>query len=244
MVPYARRPTTASERRSGSGHDPAAADRSAGVAYTEPVSDQPAEPAPRPALRRPLVTIAVLLLIAALLVTVWRLGGFEKKQRSYQVVSAGTLISPGPYELSFTKATAQHLLKNDYRKGSWEVKVIGTGRTTGNETIAPDILSIDSTMFLARNPQSAEVQGPSDATYGEGSRSGFTPGLPPVAVVLTFTFSDSFPSGQRLVFAVADQVYSNNALIQTDQNNEKTWHNADTGWRMELPLSQLPPEKD
>ena len=206
--------------------------------------DQPAEPAPRSALRQRFVTVGVLLLIAALLVTVWRLGGFEKNQRSYQVVNAGTLVSAGPYELSFTKATAQHLLKTDYRKGSWEVKVIGTGRTTGNETIAPDTSGFDHGMFLARNPTSDEVQTANDATYGEGSRAGFTPGLPPVAVVLTFTFSDSFPAGQRLIFAVADQVYSNNALIQTSQNNEKTWHNADTGWRMELPLSQLPPEKD
>jgi hypothetical protein len=191
-----------------------------------------------------LVTVGVLLLIVALLATVWRLGGFEKKQRSYEVVSAGTLISPGAYELSFTKATAQHLLKTDYRQGSWEVKVIGTGRTTGDETIAPDTSGFDNGMFLARNPTSGQVQPANDATFGEGSRAGLTPGLPPVAVVLTFSFSDSFPAGPRLIFAVADQVYSNNELIQSDQNNEKTWHNADTGWRMELPLSQLPPEKD
>lgn len=214
------------------------------VAYTDPVSDQPTVPAPRPALRRRLLTVGVLLLIAALLLSVWRLGGFEKKQRSYQVVSAGTLLSAGPYELSFTKATAQHLLKTDYRKESWEIKVLGTGRTTGNETIAPDISGSDTEMFLARNPASAEVQFANDATFGEGARGGFTPGLPPVDVVLTFTFTGTFPAGDKLIFAVADQVYSNHALIQTDQNNEKTWHNADTGWRMELPLSKLAPEKD
>jgi len=43
-----------------------------------------------------------------------------------------------------------------------------------------------------------------------------------------------------LRFIVADQIYSSRALIKTGEDDDAEWHNAGDGWRMELPLSELP----
>ena len=61
---------------------------------------------------------------------------------------------------------------------------------------------------------------------------------------VTFEFDDAYRPDASLRFAVADQIYGNRALIKTDDDDEKEWHNGRDGWRMELPLSELPPQKD
>jgi hypothetical protein len=215
-------------------------------------AESPAEPAhadtdldraPTRTRSRRIIGIVAVVSVVALLATVWRLGGFDEQQRPFQKTAPGTLISAGPFELTFTEATAQHVLKTDYRDASWKIIVIGTGRTTGNETIAPQIGG-NGSMLLARNQTTGEVKSPESQAFGGGGYShGFTPGLPPVRYTVTFEFADGYRPADTLRFAVADQIYSNRALIKTDEDDEE-WHNARDGWLMELPLSELPAQKD
>jgi hypothetical protein len=199
-------------------------------------------PPPRTGRRR-LIGVVAAVAVVALLATVWRLGGFDEQQRPFRKIAPGTPISAGPFELTFTEATAQHVLKTDYRAASWKIVVIGTGRTTGNETIAPQTGGTGS-MLLARDQTTGDVKSPESQAFGSGEPSGgFTPGLPPVRYTVTFEFADGFDPADTLRFAVADQVYSSRALIKTGEDDEE-WHNARDGWLMELPLSELPAEKD
>ena len=218
------------------------------TAQTDPEPGTDSEPGPgRPAPqtgRRRLVVAVVAVAVVALLATVWRLGGLDEQQRPFQRVAPGTLIGAGPFELTFTEATAQHVLKTDYRGASWKITVIGTGRTTGNETIAPQI-SGTSSMLLARNQTTGEAKSPESQTFGSGESShGFTPGLPPVRYTATFEFREGFTPEDTLRFIVADQIYSSRALIKTGEDDDAEWHNAGDGWRMELPLSELPAQRD
>ncbi len=194
-----------------------------------------------PERRRRLIGIVVTVLIAALLATVWRLGGFREEQRAFAQVAPGTPIATGPFELVFTEATAQHLLPTDYRKGSWEVTVIGTGRTTGDDTISPQD-SGSSSMLVAR-AGADQVAYPDDQKFGAG-RGGFTPGLPMVRYTATFQFADGFRPGDTLRLAVIDQVFSNRALIKTEDSTDEEWHNGRDGWRLDLPLRELAPKTD
>ncbi len=186
----------------------------------------------------------MVVVLVALLATVWRLGGFREQQRPFQIVAPGTPINAGPFELTFTEATARHKLRNDYRAPSWEITVIGAGRTTGEETISPEIGGTGS-MLLARDQTTGEVKYPESQRFGDGgSSNGFTPGLPPVRYTVTFEFEEGFRPADTLRIAVADQIYGNRSLIKTGDDDEKEWHNARDGWRMELPLSELAPLKD
>jgi hypothetical protein len=185
-----------------------------------------------------------VLVAAVLFGAVWRFGGFAERQRAFQTVQPATLIAAGPYEFTFTEATARHRLATDYRKGSWEVTVIGTGRTTGEETISPDTWSDDSP-FRARNDVTGDAAIPDGQRFGtaEAGSGAFTPGLPAIPYSVTFEFGDAFRPAPNLVFAVIDQRFGNRALVQTEQDTDQYWYNTRNGWRMELPLRELPPDK-
>lgn len=149
----------------------------------------------------------------------------------------GQVIVTGPYEFTFTKATAQRV----ERFGSEvivDVRVIGMGRTTGDAAIAPSTLN---PMFVARDEASLEIQEANGQRFGPGGSlengDTFTPGLPPVEFTATFEFSEKYRPGKTLVFAVAQLEFTDRSLLGT---GEKTWNNGDRFFFVNLPLTTLP----
>ena len=210
---------------------------------TEADTDPGRTPAPRTGRRR-LIGVVAAVAVVALLATVWRLGGFDEQQRPFHQIAPGTLISAGPFELTFTEATAQHVLKTDYRDASWKITSSAPAGRPATRRSLPQISGTGS-MLLARDQTTGDVKSPESQTFGSGESSGgFTPGLPPVRYTVTFEFDDGFRPADTLRFAVADQIYSSRALIKTGDDDDEEWHNARDGWRMELPLSELPAQKD
>ena len=191
-----------------------------------------------------LVYGGVLLALVLLLVTVWSLGGFGRRTDLLRPVEPGTLISTGPFEFTFTEATAQQ--KHDYStKGTkWEVVVIGQARTTGNESIAPKYYG-DYAMFALRDPATTTAVLADQATVGDqvgvgaASRIDLVPGLPPVSYRLTFSLPDSYRPGPTIRFAVFDLVYEDTYLL----TDEKQWHNGTYASRLDLPVRVLSPEQ-
>ena len=74
----------------------------------------------------------ILLVLVLLVVAVWGFGGFKRRTDLLKTMPPGALITSGPYEFRFTEATAQRKKKYD-GTFSWEIVMIGEGRTTGTE---------------------------------------------------------------------------------------------------------------
>lgn len=199
-------------------------------------------PEPKPVRHRPLwLTAGVPVVVLGLLVTlVWTAGGFEKRSNNNILVEPGTLIESGPFEFTFTGATAQ---KN--RDEGWTVRVIGSGRTTGESTERPK--TGESGAFVARDPKSREIQVPLTPEIGEKvtieSRpvtNHFTPGLPMVPITLELEFTDAYEPTANLMFLVLQQEFVDNTLTKT---GEQTWNIVNSGSVMDLPVTLLPPEE-
>ena len=178
-----------------------------------------------------------LVAVAVVFALLWVTGGFRKRTDLRIDVAAGQLISTGPYEFTFTKATAQRV----NRFGSEvvvQVFAIGTGRTTGTTSISPSTLS---PMFVAVDEATREIKENDGQRFGPGGTFGhgnaFTPGLAPVEFTVTFEFSDNYRPGPELTFAVADLEFSDTTLLGT---GEKSWNNADRQYVMTLPVTRLP----
>jgi hypothetical protein len=180
----------------------------------------------------------VVLALALVLGLVWAAGGFEERTDLRIDTRPGQLIATGPYEFSFTRATAQRM----NRFGSeWVVQVLvhGTGRTTGDEAITPSTLN---PMFAAADERSREAHDMEGQRFGSGATYGstgssFTPGLAPVDYTVTFEFSDTYRPGAELTFAVFELEYTDTSLLGT---GEKTWNNADRRYVLRLPVTRLP----
>lgn len=205
----------------------------------DPARAAPVEPPPR---RFPPPAGAYVLLAAGLVgvfIVVWALGGFAQRTNALGRVPVGTLLSTGPYELRFTGATAQQ--HTDYQgKVSWRVAAVGEGRTTGDVTIVPDYFGDDG-MFAAKDQASGEVQLPESQSFRPGGfvrSAAFTPGLPLQPFVVQFEFTRAFVPGDTVTFAVFDLEFRDNSLLG-DQDPQ--WRSADTGNRLELPLTVLEP---
>jgi hypothetical protein len=179
--------------------------------------------------------------LVAIVVLTWSLGGFQRKARPLEMVSPASLIATGPYEFTFSAATAQRQPKTSYAPATWKVVVEGTGRTTGDETIRPSTLGDDG-MFLARDPHTGEVQNAKSDKIGDGPANGFTPGLPAVPYRVEFTFSDAFRPGPTVRFVVVAQRFYDSSLIQTD-DEDPSWRNDDHGYRVDLPVTVLPEQR-
>lgn len=191
-----------------------------------------------PGRRSWLISSAVVLSVVAVLVAVWALAGFHKRTDLLQLTAAGTRISAGPYEFTFTGATAQKKTGFD-DVPYWEVTAIGTGRTTGNISIAPEY--DDTGTFVSQDVRSGEIQVPESVRYGstgsftEGSQ--FTPGLPPVAIQVAFKYAKSYVPDVTLRFVVFDLEFTDSSLLG-DQG--ETWHKTNQGFDYRLPLRLLP----
>lgn len=179
------------------------------------------------------LALAVLLLLGV----VWALGGFRSRQDLFTATTPGTTFTSGPYELSFSSATVQY---SSGRK-TYAVIAIGTGRTTGDETISPATGS-DAFAF-AQDLTSREVQ-PVDAySYGDSTdiilrAHGFTPGLVPVRFTAKFEFTAQ--PGDTLRLVVFDQEFGDKSVFG---DQDPAWNPVTTGHDLRLPLQRLPDRK-
>jgi hypothetical protein len=212
------------------------------------VSPQWAPPAGDP-VRRPrvpgaLVYGGVVLVLVLLLAAVWGAGGFKQRTDLIRPVQPGALISTGPFELSFTEATAQQLLDSKGVVTEWEIVVIGQARTTGDVSIAPTYFGADGIFTiqdLAANitatPKSATI-GDDTPTFGSNERSLLAPGLPATGYRLKVTLPASYQPGPTIRLLVADQVYRAKYLT----TDEEAWDDQASGTGLHLPLRVVPPK--
>lgn len=202
-----------------------------------------ARPEERPATRRiwPWVTsgVGVLVLLVGL---IWVAGGFEQRTDVKTDVAAGTTLTTGPYELTFTRATIQKT-KNYSDELLWTVVVDGTGRTTGDASISPDY----DDMFVAKDAASGvthEATGQRFGTSDLASRgaSFFTPGLPAIPYRVTIEFpAGAFQPTDTIQFAVFDLEWRDVSLLG---NGDFRWARTSDFYRYELPLQRLPDDLD
>lgn len=193
-------------------------------------------------LRGPLVYGLILLSVALVVGLLQLAGGFGRRTDLLTPVGPGTPIGTGPYELTFTEATAQPIRSTDGATTGWEVVAIGSARTTGEEAMAPSWFGSDS-VFALRDPAGTAPANPSgvdigDLIDGRGSgRRDLTPGLPATGYRVRFDLPADFRPGASIRLAVADLVYDARYLT----TDEKAWHNGPYGWRLDLPLRVLAP---
>jgi hypothetical protein len=146
-------------------------------------------------------------------------------------------VATGPYELRFTGATAQQRTSFN-GEVTWRVTMTGEGRTTGDESMAPDYQG-DFGMFVARDDASGEVQTPEGQTFGPRQRIGgaFTPGLPLQPFAVQFDFSDEYQPQGTVTFVVYQLELRDSSLLG---NQDEEWRNATAAYRFHLPLEVLP----
>lgn len=219
--------------------DPLAHHRRRGV-WTDPGRLDPDWERPRARGRLPRrLTLGVpALLIAALIVVVWLLGGFGRRHDRVSVVTPGATISSGEYRMTFTQATAEAATSFD--KKIWRVRAYGTIRTVGDTAGTPAIS--DSSPLVAQCPADKEIVSPQSVRIGTRVSTDFaggtvTPGLPAVPAVWEFDFSTTCTPTELLRLVVFDQRYYDNTLLKT---GEKGWHTVDTGSEVRLPVTVLP----
>jgi hypothetical protein len=199
----------------------------------------PREPRTRPVPRAGLVYACVGLALVLLVAAVWGFGGFRKRTDLLIPTAPGTTISTGPYELAFTRVTAQRTTESGTNAVSWSVKVVGTGRTTGARSIAPEIS--DDGMFASKDPGSGEIEVATGQDIGNGGtndRTTFTPGAPPLDYAVTFTYAASYAPGPTLRFLVSTLEFTDTSLVG---DGKKTWNNTSYAYEMFLPVQVLPP---
>jgi hypothetical protein len=192
---------------------------------------------PRRTLPPAAVHLTLLVALALVASLVWGLGGFARRTDVLRDTPVGTSISTGPYELRFTGATAQQRTGFDGTV-TWRVTMTGEGRTTGDESIAPDYLG-DFGMFVAKDDASGEVQIPQSQTFGPRQRIGgaFTPGLPLQPYAVQFDFSAAYRPQDTVTFVVYELELRDSSLLG---NQDEEWRNATAAHRFRLPLEVLP----
>ena len=186
-----------------------------------------------PAVVGLVVGLALVLVVALVL----GLGGLERRTDVLRDTPVGSTVRTGPYELRFTGATAQQRTGFDDAV-TWRVVMTGEGRTTGEESLAPDYAG-DHGMFVAKDEASREVQLPQGETFGPGQRIGgrFTPGLPMQPFAVQFDFSPDYRPQERVTFVVYQLELRDSSLLG---NQDEQWRNAQQAYRFELPLQVLP----
>lgn len=218
--------------------DPTWAAPVAGAGPAAAESDAPvdADPVrrPRPALIWGAIGLALVLIVAA----VWGLGGFRYRQDLFTPVEPGAVFTVGPYELAFTEATVQYLTE----KRVYEVRAVGTGRTTGEVSIAPSSLA-GSSFSYAQDPVSREIHPVETYRYGTGDEiflrpKAFVPGLAPIPFTAQFEFTG--PVSERIRLVLFDQEFSDRSVFG---DQDPTWNNRNTGYDLALTVKRLPDSK-
>ena len=185
-----------------------------------------------------MISAGIVGAVVVVLALTWGLGGFERRTDLLQATTAGTQVTTGPYEFTFTEATAQK--KKDFDDSVyWTVTAVGTGRTTGDESIAPD--TGESGTFVSKDVASGEVALPSGVRYGDSGSftdgASFTPGLPPVPIRVDFKYTGRYVPGASLRFLVFQLEFTDASLIG---GQEKTWNSTNHAYDYTLPVRVLP----
>lgn len=189
---------------------------------------------PRPALIWGAIGLALVLVVVA----VWGLGGFRYRKDLFTPVDPGAVFTVGPYELSFTEATVQYVLEDKV----YEVRAVGTGRTTGEVSIAPSSLE-GSSFSYAQDPVSREIHPVDRYVYGTGDEillrpKAFVPGLGPIPFAAQFEFTGQ--PGEQIRLVLFDQEFTDESVFG---NQDPTWNNRNTGYDLAIPLKRLPDRK-
>lgn len=215
------------------------ADRRVWLDPERPAAEWPAPvAAPGRSVSPGVVLLVVVVALALVVALVWGLGGFRRRTDVLVDTAVGTTITTGPYELRFTEVTAQQ--RTDYKdEVSWRVSVVGEGRTTGDEALAPDF-SGDDGMFVAKDRASGEYHTADNQLVGAEAEIGgvFTPGLPSKPFTVVFEFSRDYRPGPDLLFVVYQLELRDSSLLG---NQEEQWRNANRAHRFTMPVRVLPP---
>lgn len=208
-------------------------------AWAAPVGD----PSRRSRWRAPLVYGGLVLTPALVVGLLYVTGGFGRRTDLLTAVKPGAVISTGPFELSFTDATAQARVEKDGAISRWDVVAIGRARNTGNIAMAPSTFGSDSVIVL-RDPADQTTAIPygvdiGDEPGGRSDRRELTPGLPATGYRLTFRLPGDYRPGSTVRLGVADLVYEAKYLT----TDEKAWDNGLYGYRIDLPVRVLPPQE-
>jgi hypothetical protein len=202
-------------------------------------------PARRPRVPGSLVYGGVVLALVLLIAIVWRAGGFAQRTDLLRPVEPGAIISTGPYEFSFTEATAQQ--QPDFNRGAptWQIVIIGRARNLSDTSLIPPTLGGQS-MFAIKDRASGLSAEPSNQQIGDASdklglysRSALSPGLPSIGYRLVFPMPAEFRPGPTILLGVSDLVYRSKYLT----NDKKAWDTALYGSRIDLPLRILSPQE-
>ncbi len=212
---------------------------------TDPATTSGPDPADTPVPtdgRRTWLMIGSLVVALAVLVGLtWVAGGFDQRTDLRTVVPPGTEISTGPYAFTFTAASVQKKKTFD-DSVVWEVVVQGTGRTTGDQAIAPSTLDWFASL---REPASGSVVEPESQRFGAADSSGssfFTPGLAPIPYRLVFQLPAALERPTAVQLAVWDLELRDRSLLRT---GELSWARAEAFHRVDgLPVTQLADDLD
>jgi hypothetical protein len=183
---------------------------------------------------------SILGAVVVLIGLVWLAGGFERRTDLRTVVGPGTTIETGPYEFTFDSATVQK--KQTFSdEPVWEVVVVGSGRVTGDEALAPSSLNW---FFSVRDPASGLVREPERQSFGPVDRTSggsfFTPGLALIPYRLTFELPADIAQPSTVELAVWELEYRDTSLLQI---GDLTWARADGYyWYEGLPMTRLADE--
>ena len=186
-----------------------------------------------------MVYLALLLSLVLVLTTTWALGGFRTRTDRLIDTAPGTLITTGPYQFTFTEATAQRKRRFD-GPIYWQLTVRGTARNTGTESLAPKAVGPDA-MFVSKDEVSGEIQEPQGAAIGpeatSANRESLVPGLPATEYRVEFDYSERYVPTATLRFLAFQLTFRDATLLGT---GEKTWDDEDQAYHFTLPVRVLP----
>jgi hypothetical protein len=185
-----------------------------------------------------------VLIVVAVLLIVWILGGFKTRGDRVTQLKVGQRFTNGAFVMTLDSATIQR--KKNYDKDNpyiQDVVVHGTAKNIWTESTSPY-----GDWFAATNTTRQTVKEGNlvNVDYGDdapiSTPDDLTPGLPAMPITIDFEFPDSFRAEHVLV-AMEQIDYRNHSITSTSE--EKTWGNANTGYfRVTLPVKRLAAEDE
>ena len=183
------------------------------------------------------VLIAVpLVVVVALVAAVVALGGFDPRTDRITRVPSDSIITTGPYRLTFGVGTA--VKTKDYDdKVFWEVTVVGTIQTTDPTSDQPD--SGEGSIVVANVPTNRDLIDTNRVLLGnrigkDYSTGQVTPGLAPIPVRWEFDVPEASPPTALLRLVVWDQEYVDNTITQTGYFS---WNRTRDGHELLVPIT-------
>lgn len=183
------------------------------------------------------VLVAVpLALVVALVVTVVALGGFDRRTDRITRVPADSVITTGPFRLTFGVGTAAKA-KNYDDKVFWDVTVAGTIQTTDPTSDQPS--TAEASIVVANVPTNRDLINTKQVAMGnrigkDYSAGRVTPGLRPVPIRWEFEVPEASPPTALLRLVVWQQEYVDSTITQT---GELSWNRTRDGYELLVPIT-------